>query len=134
MKDKNKAKILATGLYRAAQECSKSELEIVATNFSAYLEKHGLVKLIPAVLLELENIYLAEQGIVLAQVAATEKLTAAALQHVHDLVHRQTGKKVQLNAVVDSGLLGGVSIRYEDKIIDLSLKNHLHSLAKQLGT
>ncbi|PWB38487.1 MAG: ATP synthase F1 subunit delta [Parcubacteria group bacterium] len=133
MKDKNKVKILARSIYLASQNKTHRDLETVAANFSGYLKKHHLEKLIPEILTELENIYLAEQGIVAAQVSSTQKLSDTTLKHIETLLHSRSGKKVQIKSVLDQELLGGVSIRYNDKIIDLSLKNQLHNLTKQLN-
>ncbi len=132
MKDKNQAKILAAALYGAAREKNKGELEKIRANFSAYLAKHGWQKLIPAVLLELENIYLAEQGIVRADVVSREKLSEPRLLQICDLVQSQSGRKVQLHSRLDNNLLGGIGGRDEDKIIDFIIKSQLKNLAKQL--
>ena len=44
---------------------------------------------------------------------------------------KETGKKVELSAVVDSSILGGMTIRIDDLLIDASTRTRLQSLRRE---
>lgn len=133
MKDKNKVRILAISAYNAIKDATPKDLEKVVDNFSDYLKKHRQEKFIPDILKELENLRLTEEGIVQAEVISKEPLSELAVKHIEDLLAKRTHKKILLKPVINEEIIGGVSIRYGDQVIDLSLKNHLHNLSKQLS-
>lgn len=133
MKDNYKVKILATSIYNAVKETPHKDLVKVADNFSDYLKKYHLEKFIPDILRELESLYLTEEGIVQAEVTSKETLSESVVKHIEDLLTKRTHKKIRIKSILDDELIGGVSIKYGDKVIDLSLKNHLHNLSKQLN-
>lgn len=134
MKDSQKIKILANSIYNATKDAKHKDLEMVADNFSDYLQKHHLEKFIPDILKELENLHLTEAGIVSAEVTSKEKLSETVVKHIEDLLIKRTHKKILVKSVMNEEIIGGVSIKYGDKVIDLSLKNHLHNLSKQLNS
>ncbi|OGY93439.1 MAG: ATP synthase F1 subunit delta [Candidatus Komeilibacteria bacterium RIFOXYC1_FULL_37_11] len=127
------AKILATALYRASLGKEGKELEKIMNNFSSYLMDHRLVAMIPGILKELENLHFNTEGIVVANITSREELSPAEIKTIEDLVSKKTKKKVVVRQEEDKNILGGTIIKYEDKIIDLSIKNQLKNLAKQLS-
>ncbi|PLX24872.1 ATP synthase F1 subunit delta [Candidatus Parcubacteria bacterium] len=131
---KDQAKILARGVYTAIAEKGKNEVESIVNNFLAYLKDHRLNFLIPSILEELENIYLDEKGIVKTTVSSKDKLAEKEVKQISDLVSQKSGKVVQVKETEDKDLIGGAVIRYEDKVIDLSIKKQLKNLAKQLAS
>ncbi len=133
MKGKDQAKILAKGVYTALSGKDKKQSDLIVKNFLAYLEEHRLVKMVPDILAELQILYFAEQGIVKAEISAKDKLNDVAVKNITEIVQKKTGKKVEVSQIMDETLLGGAIIKYEDKVIDLSLKNQLNKLAKQLS-
>lgn len=131
---KDQAKILARGVYTAMAEKGKNEVETIVNNFLAYLKDHRLNSLIPSILEELENIYLDEKGITKITVSSKDKLSEQEVKKISDLVSQKSGKKVQVKEVENKDLIGGAVIRYEDKVIDLSINKQLNNLAKQLAS
>lgn len=130
---KNTAKILATALYQASLGKDGKELEKIMNNFSAYLVDHHLVVMIPSILKELENLHFAAEGIVVASITSREVLSPAEIKKIEALVSGKTKKKVVVRQTEDKNILGGTIIKYEDKIIDLSISHQLKNLAKQLS-
>ncbi|OGY96996.1 MAG: hypothetical protein A2543_02480 [Candidatus Komeilibacteria bacterium RIFOXYD2_FULL_37_8] len=69
----------------------------------------------------------------MANITSREELSPAEIKTIEDLVSKKTKKKVVVRQEEDKNILGGTIIKYEDKIIDLSIKNQLKNLAKQLS-
>jgi len=134
MKGKDTAKILARGAYLAISEKDKSQTETIVNNFLLYLKNHHLDNLIPKILEELEKLYLTEKGIIKTTITAKEKLADKEVKQIADLVSQRSGKKVEIKEELNDALIGGAVIKYQDKVIDLSIKKQLNNLAKQLAS
>lgn len=130
---KNQAKILAAGLYQASRDKKGKELDNIISNFSDYLSQHHLVSMIPSILAELESIHFKAEGIVAAKITSKEELPQAEVKKIADLVKSKTKQTVEVKTETDEDLIGGAVVKYNDKIIDMSLKNQLNNLAKQLS-
>jgi F-type H+-transporting ATPase subunit delta len=131
---KDKAKILARGVYAAMSGKDESQVETIVNNFLAYLKEHHLNSLIPQVLEELENIYLSQKGVIKTTISTKDKLSDKEVKQIVDLVSQKSGKQVQVKEAEDKDSFGGAVIKYEDKVIDLSIKKQLNNLAKQLAS
>ncbi len=130
MKDKDRAKILAKSVYQAMNESKDKQ---VIDNFLAYLKEHRLVYLVPVVLQELENIHLEATGHIAATVTSKDDLADKEVNKIKNIIAERSNKKVIIKKQLDNNILGGVVIKYQDKLLDLSLKKQLNNLAKQLS-
>jgi len=54
-------------------------------------------------------------------------------ENTFELIKNRSNKEVVIKQRQDSNVLGGVVVKYEDKLIDMSLKNQLSNLAKRFG-
>ncbi|MCD4760675.1 ATP synthase F1 subunit delta [bacterium] len=130
---KDHAKILAAGLYQASKNKKGKELDTVIANFSAYLNQHHLVSMISKILIELEKFHFQAEGIVATKIVSKEELSEAEVKKIVNLVKARIKQTVEVKTETDQDLLGGAVIKYNDKIIDMSLKRQLVSLQKQLN-
>ena len=130
MKDKDQAKILAKAIYQAMQD--KDNKEIIS-NFSNYLKDHRLVYLIPVVLIELEKINLKTTDYIAAMITSKDKLDNKEVNKIKNIIEQRSSKKVIIKEQLNQNILGGVVIKYQDKLLDLSLKKQLNNLSKQLS-
>ncbi|MBT4209748.1 MAG: ATP synthase F1 subunit delta [Candidatus Komeilibacteria bacterium] len=130
---KNQVKILAAALYEASQGKKGKELDIVIANFSNYLAEHHLVSMIPGILTELEKLHFTAEGIVAAELTSSEELAQAEIKKIADLVKTNTKQEVVVKTDTDEDLVGGAVVKYNDKIIDMSIRHQLNNLAKQLS-
>jgi len=84
------------------------------------------------VLPQIIDAYLAElarrRGEVTAQVTSAVELTEAQRQALIDSLEATVGGKVQVDAKVDGGLIGGLIVRVGSRMIDNSLRSKLHRL------
>jgi len=133
MKKNEQVKILATAIYLAIKDKQDEELKKVVDNFLVYLTDHRLNFLIPEILIQIEERYLMDNNTVGAEVTAKEKLDHKELEQIIELIKDKSKKKVVIKQQQDDSVLGGVVVKYEDKLLDMSLKNQLNSLAKRFG-
>lgn len=133
MKGKDTTKILAKGVYRALSGKDKKQSDLIVANFLSYITSHKLEKMIPSVLEELEKIYFTEKGIVSASIYSKEKLDEKQIKAIAKLIEGKTNKTVVSKEEIDESLIGGAVVKYNDKVIDMSIKNQLNNLAKDLA-
>ncbi len=69
---------------------------------------------------------------VIAEVTSVVELTPEEREKLAVELDKATGKTVSIKTVVDESVLGGLVIRIEDKVIDLSLRKKLHDLRSSL--
>jgi len=130
---KDQVKILTAALYLASKDKKGKELEKVIANFSTYLAEHHLVYMIPSILAELENIHFSNEGIVKAEVTSFEELPQVEIKKIADLVKSKTKQDIVVKTDTEEDLIGGAVVKYNDKIIDMSIRHQLNNLAKQLS-
>lgn len=68
-------------------------------------------------------------GFVTAYVTSAVKLSDADTASIMEKLQAQTGKKITLETTVDKGIIGGLIIRINDRIVDNSIKRNLHRMA-----
>ncbi len=134
MKNKKQTQILTIAVYSASKDKTGKELDKVIDNFIKYLRDHRLMNVLSAVLVELEKLYLDDNNIVKTEILSKTSLSEKDTKIVSDMVSNKTGKKITLDQEVDKDMLGGVIVKYQDKIIDASLNRQLSRLAKHLAS
>ena len=130
---KNNVKILASALYEASHDKKGKELDKIIANFSAYLNQHHLVSMIPAILVELEKMHFLKEGITKALISSSLELDKTEIKNIVEIVKKKTKQEVVAKTETDSNLIGGAVVKYNDKIIDMSIRHQLNNLAKQLS-
>jgi len=80
------------------------------------------------------SIYNDQKGIARATVTTAMPLDEASLTRIKAYISQKINKpNVQLTVKVDAGIIGGMVINYEDKLLDMSVKNDLNKLKQQLN-
>jgi F-type H+-transporting ATPase subunit delta len=69
---------------------------------------------------------------VLAEVTSAVSLTPELTDKLKDTLAKNTGKNISVKNTVDAAILGGLIIKMEDKIIDLSVRRRLGALQDSL--
>lgn len=140
MKDKQKIKILAQSIYAlVSQKPSKGGLfagqkgaEGAVKKFQNYLREHHLQNLLPQIIKELDELYKKDKEIVGAKVYYRQKPSAEIIAKIKKMLEHKTSQKVELELCPDEKMVGGIKIKYADRVIDLSLDLVLRELNKQL--
>ncbi len=133
MKKGDQVKILAKAVYLATKDKEGNKLEQIINNFLLYLTNHRLNFLIPKILQQVEVMYLSDNNTVSAEIISREKLADNELNKIITLIKDKSKKEVITKQYQNEDILGGVVVKYEDKLLDMSLKNQLKKLAKRFS-
>ncbi len=71
------------------------------------------------------QLFMAQQGIAEGQVTSATQLSDAVRGDLAGLLHKYSGKKIQLIEHVDPTILGGMIVRLDDHQVDLSVAHQL---------
>lgn len=103
-----------------------------ARNLVRLLTERGRVELLPAVSNEYRRLLNRHRGIVPAIVTSAAPLTKDETDAVRERVQQMSGAAVELTTQVDPSLIGGLTIRIGDRLLDASVRGRLERLRDQL--
>lgn len=103
-----------------------------ALNLTLLLAKRGRIAVLPAVVAEYKRLVDRERGIVVATITSAAPLEAAELEAISARIHGMTGSQVELETRDDPELIGGVTVRIGDRLIDASVRGRLERLRDQI--
>jgi F-type H+-transporting ATPase subunit delta len=66
-------------------------------------------------------------------VISSQELTDNLLKKLSSIMKDRLDKDVILDNQLDKEIIGGLLLRYDDKMIDVSIKNKVNQLVKQLA-
>lgn len=72
------------------------------------------------------------KGLQVAEVTTTVELDAGLRTKFNDLVKEISGKKAQLNEIIDENIVGGFVLNVGDRRLDQSLKSQLNNIKREL--
>ena len=103
-----------------------------ALNLALLLAERGRFGIFPSISSEYDAKVRQTRGIVAATVSTPEPLSSADLAVVKKRVEALAGSQVELTADVDPTLIGGLTIKIGDKLIDASVRGRLERLRGRL--
>lgn len=128
------AKQYALGLYEAIQGKKEGEVKDAIKTFVGILAKHNDFKKAKDIVCELDKIFKKEEGLLEAEIITANPINKEMVKTLKDYISEMSGaKKVEAKESVDPKILGGVIIRFEDKIVDASLKSRLEELKRNIS-
>ncbi len=101
-------------------------------NLVLLLVDRGRFSALPAVVAEYALLLREERGIVAATVTSAVALDPKETAAVQARVEALTGRQVQLATAVDPALIGGLTVRVGDRLIDASVRGRLERLRDRL--
>lgn len=101
-------------------------------NLLGLLLRRGRIKSLPKVAAEFRALYLRQEGITPATVTTALALEADELRAIRERLERQTGGRIELSTEVDPAILGGLTVRLGDRLIDGSVRGRLERLRARL--
>jgi F-type H+-transporting ATPase subunit delta len=101
-------------------------------NLVATLVARRRAGLVPAIAAEYRRLLDRDRGIVTALVTSAAPLSADQAAAVQAHVESMTGTAVSLSTEVDPALLGGLTVRVGDRLLDASIRGRLERLRSQL--
>jgi F-type H+-transporting ATPase subunit delta len=99
-----------------------------AYNLVLLLAKRGRLSAAPAVAAEYKRLVDRERGVVVATVASAAPLEDAELEAIGVRVREMTGARAEIVTAIDPDLIGGVTVRIGDRLIDASVRGRLERL------
>jgi F-type H+-transporting ATPase subunit delta len=96
------------------------------------LSERGRVDILPAVSSEYRRLLNRERGVVEARVTSAIPLEAAEIEALRDRIAGTAGGTVDLTTAVDPALIGGLTVRVGDTLIDASVRGRLERLRERL--
>jgi len=114
------------------EEIFKSKVNSDTMAFLKFLinkNRESLLENIAIIFLELKD---EQDGIVTVEVKAPETFTGEQLEKFKSNLETKLNKKVRLNLMIDSDIIGGFVAKVGDTVFDASLSHQLELLKKQL--
>jgi F-type H+-transporting ATPase subunit delta len=105
-----------------------------ARNLVMLLIRRGRIELLPSVTREFRRLRDLREGIVHATVTSAAPLTDDELAALRERLATIAGGQVELELVVDPQIMGGVTVRLGDRLIDGSVRGRLEQLRTRLAT
>ena len=104
----------------------------LALNLVQLLDQRGRLRLIPAISAEYTRMLDALRGVVAATVTSAAPLEKDEVAALAKRLEEMTGGSVKLATAVDPSLIGGLTVRVGDRMIDASVRGRLERLRDQL--
>lgn len=112
---------------------TKFGLGKLVSNFFSSIVKNRRLNLFPEIYEEFNRLVRQEKNILEVEIITAVKCDSAKLEQIKNLVAKKySGKTIALKEVISAKILGGMQIRAGSEVIDISLKNQLSKLNKEL--
>jgi F-type H+-transporting ATPase subunit delta len=122
------------GRSEAARQLLDKAVGDMPRNLVQLLIRRGRIEQLPAVTREFRRLRDRREGIVHATVTSAAPLTDDELVAIRERLAAIAGGRVELELAVDPQLLGGVTVRIGDRLIDGSVRGRLEQLRARLIT
>jgi F-type H+-transporting ATPase subunit delta len=103
-----------------------------ARRLVALLAERGRLDLLPEIALEYGELLKRHRGIVTAIVTSAVPLTADESRALEERLRDMTGATIELEPRIDPALIGGLTVRIGDRLLDGSVRGRLERLREQL--
>lgn len=101
-------------------------------NFVRVLAENERLAVLPDIASQFEVLRSAFEGVLDAQISSAFPLSDAQVNEIVQLLAAKHGRQVKASVIVDSALIGGVSIRVGDEVTDASVRGKLAQLSDAL--
>lgn len=132
MNKKQQVKILATAVIRALQEKNKKDATAVVENFLLYLKQHHYLYLLKDILAALKVLDDEAHNTLAVEISSAHPLHKETINVIDKYLQKHLNKDISIEETIDANLLGGLKIKYQDQVLDLSIKKQINNLNKSL--
>jgi F-type H+-transporting ATPase subunit delta len=105
----------------------------VFVNFLKLLIENHRMPVIFRVRRVVDGLWRQENQLLPVTVTSAVELDQATVSQIGDRISEQTGRRVELSAIVEPDILGGLVVRVGNSILDASIRNRLEQLRKQVA-
>jgi F-type H+-transporting ATPase subunit delta len=110
-----------------------SDADPILVNFLKLLIENHRMPVIFRVRRVVDELWRKENKLLPVTVTSAVELDQATVSQIGDRISEQTGRRVELSAVVEPDILGGLVVRVGNSILDASIRNRLEQLRKQVA-
>jgi F-type H+-transporting ATPase subunit delta len=110
-----------------------SDADPILVNFLKLLIENHRMPVIFRVRRVVDELWRKENKLLPVTVTSAVELDQATVSQIGDRISEQTGRKVELSAIVEPDILGGLVVRVGNSILDASIRNRLEQLRKQVA-
>ena len=119
----------ATGLFQAIRNKQATETTTIIDSFVAMLAKNNDIVKVDKIIAAFSALWNTEHGIITSEITAAKDLDKETRDAIRAFVLRTSGASVvEESEKIDGTLLGGTVIRYEDTVMDYSIKTKISDL------
>ncbi|MCF6239557.1 MAG: ATP synthase F1 subunit delta [Candidatus Marinimicrobia bacterium] len=108
------------------------DLHFINQAFLAQLGEERDMKLLGMIIKSLETAFYQRSGQVKVHAVSTDELSAATVERIHNIVQSVTSWKADFTAEVNDDILGGLTLRVGNTILDASLSSKLARIRQAL--
>lgn len=110
------------------------KLQALTLNFLSVMIDHDRGMFLPEIIKRYRQLYRAYQGYRTVEVTVAQPMNDEQMEKLSRELAEALHAKVDLDVHVDPSIIGGVVIRYDDKMVDNSIKGRLARTVNQLLT
>lgn len=130
---KTTPKQYALALYESLDGKSAGKVKAIIKKFVELLARENMLAKADKIAAEFIKIWNKKNNFIEAEAVTASGLDKAGVKLLKNYVTKLTGaREVLLSEKIDKNILGGVVIRYGDKIVDGSLKTRLEELREKM--
>jgi F-type H+-transporting ATPase subunit delta len=123
----------ALALYESVA-LEEGSIENLLKNFVKILAKNNDLSKAKKIEIEFNKIWNKKKGIVDANIISAKKTDKETLEIIENYIKKISGSpNVNMQEEIDKNMIGGIIIKYEDKILDGSLRTSLKTLKEKLS-
>jgi F-type H+-transporting ATPase subunit delta len=116
----------------ALQKAFGSQLAPAAFNLVRLLARRQKLELLGPIAAEYQRLLNQRRGVVPAVITSARPLSADEDRAIRDRVAAMTGATLDVTTAIDPALIGGLTVRIGDRLIDASVRGRLERLREQL--
>ncbi len=111
----------------------KGEIQKKTTNFLGVLGEAKRLSLLPEILSEYQKLVAKKNKLNDVLITSAFELSEAQAEQIEGLLKERYGKNLSTRVEINKNLIGGLTIKSGDEVIDLSTKGKLLKLKKQIS-
>jgi len=130
---KIKPKQYAIALMEELENKKAGQITTAIDNFVRLLAANNDLGLAEKIIAEFNKIWNEKEGIAEGEIILAREANKKIMEELSSYIKQITSaKKVLLAEKIDAGILGGAIVKYEDKVVDMSLRARLDGLKNQM--
>nr|AQS29751.1 hypothetical protein [uncultured bacterium] len=122
----------AISLYETLLQLKSNEIKDAIKSFVMILAENNSLSKAEQIIDEFEKYWLQKEKIIKVKLTTARILNTTELKNVVKLLKKQLGQEIIVESNVEENLIGGTVIKFNDNLIDGSLKTQLLNLKNNL--